>query len=284
METGNSQTTQPSAAHLGDLLAQASWRGQTLCHIHIHMAFCGAAIGDWPNVKACVDDFKATAAALNVPCDGVLGTLAMYLTGAYHQGIGDFDAALQIFHDQRFSYSPAEGSYVSSADKVERDIAIMAALNSIWILQEGQRQDPNQNSYLLRRLEPLCKNHPNRDIETAFELVRATVTTNPPSQLFDIKNHLSAALAGAKATANPQFLCITFNVMCSRFFANVVGEQAEKSAKVACMQAKISGNILWMSVAGGMLSQCFEVQGKRLEAHAAFEEARKLAQRALPGK
>jgi hypothetical protein len=70
--------------------------------------------------------------------------------------------------------------------------------------------------------------------------------------------------------------------MCSRFFANVVGNQAEKSAKAASFQAKNSGNVLWMSVADGMLAQNYEVQGKKFEAQVKLEEANMLAQQAMP--
>jgi len=89
-------------------------------------------------------------------------------------------------------------------------------------------------------------------------------------------------LSGARTTANTQFLCITLNVMCNRFFSNVVGAQAEKSAMAASVQAMRSGNILWRSVAEGMLAQCYEVQGKHTEAQATLEQAQSFARLALP--
>jgi hypothetical protein len=70
--------------------------------------------------------------------------------------------------------------------------------------------------------------------------------------------------------------------MCNRFFANVVGAQAEKSALAASVQAQKSGNVLWRSVADGMLAQCYEVNGKATDAKVTMGQAVKLAQMALP--
>ena len=110
----------------------------------------------------------------------------------------------------------------------------------------------------------------------------ATVETHPAAALFQVKNCLRAALNGAQTTANTQFLCITLSVMCNRFFSNVVGAQAEKSAQAASVQAQKSGNILWRSVADGMLAQCYEVNGKTADAKFTRDQAFKLAQMALP--
>jgi len=101
--------------------------------------------------------------------------------------------------------------------------------------------------------------------------------------MYDVKGYLRAALHGAGVTANTQFLCITLNVMCSRFFSNVVGDQAEKSAMAASTQAANSGNALWRSVADGMLAQCYEVQGKNAMARDTLAQAQVFAQKAAPG-
>jgi hypothetical protein len=249
------------------------------------MAFCAAAITDWPAVKSYIDKARATAKNLEVSLAGPLGFLLMYLTGVYHQGIGNLDVALQIFQDKRFELllEANRAHTTSSAEQVERDIALLAALNTLWILQDSRRKDLTSNTNLIARLEPLCKNHPNQDIETAFNLVVATVETYPTAPLFKVKNCLRAALNGAQATANTQFLSITLNVMCSRFFSNVVGAQAEKSAQAASVQAQKSGNVLWRSVADGMLAQCYEVNGKTSDAKSTMDQAMRLAQIALPG-
>jgi len=57
---------------------------------------------------------------------------------------------------------------------------------------------------------------------------------------------------------------------------------SEKSAMAASVQAKKSGNVLWQSVADGMLANCYEVQGKNSDAQQTMEQARLLSQKALP--
>jgi hypothetical protein len=267
---------------LPDLTSDIQWRGQILCYFYIYMAFCEAAIADWAGAHKRIDKLRSTAKTFEVSLAGPLGCLVLYLTGVYHQGVGDLDAALQIFQDDKFNLSPVRSPNPTSGDQVEHDISLLAALNTLWILQEDYRKDPTKNTTLVARLEPLCTNHSNKDIVTAFNLILATVNTNPPAPLYTIKSSLNAALSGAMSTANTQFLCITLNVMCARFFANVVGAQAEKSAMAASVQAKKSGNVLWRSVADGMLAQCYEVQGKQIEATATLEQAQKFAQIALP--
>jgi hypothetical protein len=249
-----------------------------------YMAFCAAATTDWPGVQSHLNKLKATARSLDLSLDGPLELLVLYLTGIYHQGIGNLDMALQIFRNNAFDL-PLEANRIqpmSSAAQVERDIALLAALNTLWIVQGGHRKDFSRNSDLIAKLHLLCENHPNKDIQTAFNLVVATVETHPPAPLYQVKNCLRAALNGAQTTANTQFLCITLSVMCSRFFSNVVGAQAEKSAQAASVQAQKSGNVLWRSVADGMLAQCYELNGKTSEAKTTRDQALNFARIALP--
>ncbi|KAE8446148.1 hypothetical protein EG329_012521 [Mollisiaceae sp. DMI_Dod_QoI] len=275
--------TKTSPGLLPDLVARRSWRGHIKCYFNIYMAFCSAGLTKWAKVKHCIDMIHKTAREFEIDLKGPLECLTLYLTGVYHQGVGNFDAALDIFRNDRFNLPSSKSTITSCAEQVERDIALLAALNTLWILQDKPRLDPSYNVVLMDRLGQLCENHPNKDIETAFHLIAATVNTNPPTELFRIKGYLRAALNGAQTTGNTQFLCITLNVMCSRFFSGVVGDQAEKSAKAASVQAQKSGNVLWMSVADGMLAQCYEVQGKKAEAQVALEQARISAEKALPG-
>lgn len=273
-----------SSGVLPDCIATLQWRGQIMCYLNCYMAFCAAAITDWATAKGHIEKVETTARDFDVPLVGPLGSVLVYLTGVYYQGIGDLDTALEIFQGKTFELPAETGktNMMNSADQVERDIALLAALNSLWILQDGDRKNPSRNTTLIARLEPLCKSHPNKDIETAFNLVMATVETHPAAALFQVKNCLRAALNGAQTTANTQFLCITLSVMCNRFFSNVVGAQAEKSAQAASVQAQKSGNILWRSVADGMLAQCYEVNGKTADAKFTRDQAFKLAQMALP--
>jgi len=280
---GDTKVVKKSPGLLPDLISQRQWRGQILCYFRVYMAFCSAGMGDWPETKRCIDSLKTTSRSFGMSSTELLETLATYITAVYHQGTGDLDQALNMFQDPKFALPAAKSPVVTTIDQLHRDLCILAALNTLWILQEGSRQDNDRNTVLIEKLKPFCENNSNRDIQTAFNLVVATVPTNPPAHMYDVKGYLRAALHGAGVTANTQFLCITLNVMCSRFFSNVVGDQAEKSAMAASTQAANSGNALWRSVADGMLAQCYEVQGKNAMARDTLAQAQVFAQKAAPG-
>jgi hypothetical protein len=244
-----------------------------MCYIRLYLAFCAASTSDWAELKTNIDHVGSTARHNDLPLSGPLGCLSMYLTGVWLQGTGNLDSALRIFQDPKLSLPASNPSTSTSVSQISRDFAILAALNTLWILQEPSRLNAERNNSLLAQLEPLCHHNQNKDIHTAFCLIKATITTNPQTPLFEVKRHLAQALAGAQRTSNSHFLCITLNVMCSKFFTGVVGEQAEKSALAASVQAQKSGNVLWKSVADGMLGSCYDVQGKKKEADEAWGRA-----------
>lgn len=268
---------------LPDLVANRQWRGLLLCYFRIYMAFSSAGAGDWLEVKRYIEELNTTIKTFGIPLEDTLDHLTVYLTGVYHQGIGELDQALEIFHDKKFELSTAKNANATLTDQLLRDLSILAALSKLWILQDPPRRNTSQNGELMDKLKPLCESHLNTDIQTAFNLIAATVPTNPPPATFEVKNYLRLALKGAMITANTQFLCITLNVMCSKFFSNVVGDQAEKSAMAASTQATNSGNVLWKSVADGMLSRCYQLQGKGDLAEKILFEAQSNAQKALRG-
>ncbi|PBP17575.1 hypothetical protein BUE80_DR011668 [Diplocarpon rosae] len=277
------RSVQKSQGLLPDMIVQRQWRGLLSCYCRVYIAFCSAGTGDWLVTKRYIDQFKTTAQSFDIPLTGTLDHMVVYLTGLYYQGIGELDSALKVFQGDRFCLSTGKSNSATLTDQIQRDLSILAALNTLWILQDIPRQDLSRNVSLIERLRPFCEGHPNKDIQTAFNLILATVPTNPPTPVFVIKDYLRKALDGAKDTANTQFLCITLNVMCSKFFANVVGDQAEKSAMAASTQASNSGNILWKSVADGMLARCYQVQGKTELAERTLEEAQLNAQKASRG-
>ncbi|PQE16549.1 cohesin loading factor protein [Rutstroemia sp. NJR-2017a BBW] len=267
----DTRSSKSPSARLSELVTKQQWRGQMLCYLNLYVAFCAAAVADWPLVKESMRSMTAAAEKFEVPLIGCLGKLALYLEGVYYQGSGDLKAALDVFANDAFRF--ADIPYSTSEQRVERDIALLAALNSLLILQDPQWQDP---------LEPYCSDHPNKDIQTAFSLIRATTKTSSAAMIHETKNHLAMALNRAKATANTQFLCLVLSIMCSKFFNNCVGDQAEKSALAARRHAELSKNKLWMSVSGGLLAQFYDISDKRAEAQATLSEACILAHEALP--
>lgn len=62
------------------------------------------------------------------------------------------------------------------------------------------------------------------------------------------------------------------NFMTAMFFKDIVGEQAEKSARAGRQLAKRGGNKMWVCVSDGMLAETLEREGKREDAVAARRE------------
>lgn len=183
--------------------------------------------------------------------------MTLYLTGVFYQGTADLASALVIWTDKRFEL---DGSKPPKS-RVQYELSILAALNRLWMMQEPSHESDVKTAEIMELLRPLCENDPDQEIRTAYNLVLASCRLNPPLSINQIKSHIQHALGGAQQTSNTQCLSIALNTMRCRLFENVVGEQALKSARAGSAQAKKSGNILWMSVADGMLAQSYEMQG-----------------------
>lgn len=267
---------------LPEAILQSKWRGMLLSYTYIYLAFTYITRSQWPRAEAYLQQLRTTSDGLGDSIPGQLKDLVAYLQGIYFQGTGDLDGALTVFRSLSVKIGPLKRSTVGVGEQVQHDLALLSALNCIWIEQHSSRVNFESTTAMLAKLQPLCADHTNKDIQTAYNLVKATAATSPPEPMLNIKNYLRFALAGAQATSNTHFLSITLCVMSSKFFVGVVGEQAEKSARAASVQAKKSGNMLWMSVADSMLAQCLEVQGRIPEARNAMMEATQLAQQAMP--
>jgi hypothetical protein len=251
------------------------------CYFYIYSIFRSIATTEWKAAKADLDSLDAAIRDLGDDVEPLLVTLFIYLSGMYCQGTGDLDQALGLYRDKKLSLPDPDAPIHSPDEQVRRDLAILALMNSLWILQCDPQRNLEHNSALLSALERLCTDHRNKEIQTAFNLLRATVDTDPATPQTKTKMFIRAALAGAKLTQSIHLICMTLNLMCNKFFVGIVGDQAEKSAMAASVQAKKSGNKLWMSVADGLLARSFEIEGKNADAQRVMAEATRLANLAL---
>jgi hypothetical protein len=251
------------------------------CYFYIYRTFRSIATTDWKAAKADLDGLDAAIQDLGDDAEPLLVKLFIYLSAMYCQGTGDLQQALGLYRDKKLSLPDLNTAIHSPEEQVQRDLATLATMNSLWILQCDPQRDLEGNSALLDTLERFCTDHPNKEIQTAFNLVRATVDTEPATPQTKTKMFIRAALAGAKMTQSIHLICITLNLMCNKFFVGIVGDQAEKSAMAASVQAKKSGNRLWMSVADGLLARSFDIEGKKSEAQRVMAEATHLANMAL---
>lgn len=245
------------------------------------MAFCAAAIGKYTDLKVQIEKCQIIIGRLDASQQRPLLTVTTYLSGLYYQGIGDLKNALRIYEDKQFDISSQ--SITSTNATIEREFAILAALNSLLLLQDPTLLDTSRNIAMLERLRLLCEDHPNKDIKAAFHLAAATVKTTANSgTTLETKTHLSAALTFAGQIGNVQFTSLTLIIMCRKFFVGVIGDQSEKSANAASEQARMAGNPLWMSVADGLLASCLNLNGKSEEAQQTLNNSLAFAKRAMP--
>lgn len=262
------ELVRPPAYSLPMAIEQAKWRAEVGCYIYTLIALISATRTQWTKVYDCIQKIEALTPK---PGDGRLDLLVLYVTGVYYQGTGDLDKAFQIFSNQKLEIPESHNPTSSGSGTTAPEVALLAALNRIWIMQEPSRRDDQQTMELVEKVRPYCSDHPDSDIRTAFNLVMAAIETNPPQSIQTVKRHISTGLKSAQAANNTQLLGVALNLMRSCLFDSVVGDQAVKSAKAGKAQAQKAGNLLWMSVGEGMLAQTEEMQGQ-------VEEAERLRQ------
>ncbi|KAK7416563.1 hypothetical protein QQZ08_011961 [Neonectria magnoliae] len=262
---------------LQEAIRQREWRIEAQAYLNILLGLLAASHCQWETVK----QFIVKLETLITPStQSILRLLSIYLSGVYHQGTGDLQAALSVFRDPCFNISQ-RGTGIKAA---HREMALLAGLNRLWIMQHSSQRDDLETLDLIEELQPLCSMHPNIDLRTAWHNVMAALVTDPPQQLNQRKQHIQAAMGGSRATNNVLGAAVTLAIMRSRLFENVIGEQALKSAMAAAKQAQRSGNTLWQSVADGMLAHSYEVQGQQEEAAREWDKATREAKEAFCGR
>ncbi|KAI0969803.1 hypothetical protein F4678DRAFT_463131 [Xylaria arbuscula] len=263
---------------LEDAVQLVDWEVEATCYLHILRGLHLATSTKWDEVQYCVSQLETMVSTTS---GSTVVLYSMYLTGVYHQGTGDLDAAIKVYSHPNFSLNLDETR--GHKKPAELEVALLAAFNLIWIMQDPYYRNDQRLQELLEQVRPLCMDHPNMEIRTAYNLVMAAIQTSPPLTMTVVKTHISTALSNAKNLADVHTLSIALNLMRAKLFQSIVGDQALKSAKAASTQARRSGNTLWMSVADGMLSQSYEVQGAMVEAQKVWHDATRFANEASIG-
>lgn len=258
-----------------------SKRRTMACYFHCFLAFRSIFTTDWKSAKDALDGLELGIKDLQQSVEPTLVLLAPYLRAMYLQGTGDIMQALRIYEGGQFALPETNAGPQTPVGQMQRDIAIVAAMNALLIRNSDPQSDVAANTALINKLQSLCESHPHADIQTAYSIVRTVIRTDPPTSQLSTKTYMRNALNGAKKRGNFHLVCITLNVMCTRFFANIIGEQSIKSAMAAREQSAKSGNKLWMSASTGMLAHTFEIEGRGAEASTNLNEAVRLANVAL---
>ena len=200
-----------------------------------------------------------------------LGNLIDLLLATYHQGAGCLDIALTYYEPMLLTNL----DHKSCPHQVATDVALVATLNYLLIIRNPNHGNHCQIDTLSRQLSQHCAHHSNRQIQSAYNLVNATLPNT--TTIIGTKQSLHLALEAAKATHNNQLVCMILNIMSWKFFRGVVGEQAEKSARASQAMAKRVGDKLWVCLSAGVVWEHLEAAGRTEEAEACWQEGCQMA-------
>lgn len=229
--------------------------------------FLACARTDWDFALQTLTELRQAADDVGDALPPTVRSLMQYLSGTISQGNGDLVTALEAFQSPLLSLS-SEMSKTTRNDP-QRDIAILAALNTILILRDPHHASHDRLPHVLSSAEAFCRASPNKYIQAAYYLVCAMVQTESTLQT---KQFLQQALQSATAIGNSQITCMSLTFMSWKYFRGVVGEQAEKSARAGRAMARRANDRLWISVTDDLLADMLETQGKGDEASVVREE------------
>ncbi|KXT04796.1 hypothetical protein AC578_9732 [Pseudocercospora eumusae] len=253
-----------------------------MCRLYVVFACCGRS--DWEVAAKGLEALRRDLAEFGKEPDQHLTTLMAYLEALCKHGLGDLNGALLLYRATNLAFVPEPGAK-PGATNVD-PIKVLAAANSILIMRGSGRDD--EADQLLESIEPFCvvvsnssgNEHGSKAMEAAFFIMKATSSPSATdSAILTTKGFLQRAVVAAKAIGNSQLLCMVMNIMTDAFFHNIVGDQAEKSAKAGRTLALKSQDKLWTAVADGMYAETLERCGKKAEAQQMRWEAHESMQR-----
>lgn len=204
-------------------------------------------------------------------------TLLLYLEAMCKHGMGNLQAALDLYSSASLTFDPATKTH-----NVNRDLQVLATLNRILIIRSNEIDNNKATpaSQLLASIEPYSLSHPNKAFTASIHVLRATSTS--PQPIIKTKQYLQSAITASKSAANNLLLALTMNAMTTTFFTGIVGDQAEKSAKAGRSLAKMARSKLWMAVGDALAADVLQRCGKGEEAEK-FRREGELLSEELPG-
>jgi Cohesin loading factor len=264
-------------------MAQRCWREILECQFLLEKAFLLSARSEWEQARNLLNEIGSISSILQTHVPAELLCLARYLAGTICQGTGELNQALNVFRSNDLALP--SNCNKTSYNNIRRDIALLAAINTILIIRSPSHPSHHLLPSILSTIDPYLSASPNKHLLASRSLLISSLpqsthhllTTDSLSSTLLTKKHLSTALNIAKAIGNAQITAMTLSVMSAKFFKGVVGEQAEKSARAGQNMAYKSGMRLWMSVSNGMLAETLERQGKSEEAGRVQAQALRLA-------
>ncbi|KAK4997782.1 hypothetical protein LTR66_002873 [Elasticomyces elasticus] len=258
--------------------ARQDWRNMMNYQMRLQLVFALCSREEWTYAQKLLAELPPLQSRLTPEHTASVLRVTDFLRGVIEQGIGNTEAALQIYQS---GFPLPSVTTKTSASITHHELAIVASLNSLLIIRMPSHPQQSQAETLLKALEPLCLSHPNRSFASAFHMLRGLSTASfdsstPSLPIIKRKQFLQSSLAASKSVNNTQLLTMAMNYMNFMFFKNIVGEQAEKSATTGRTLAKRGRSRLWTAVADGMVGETMERCGKLAEAQEARDEGRRV--------
>lgn len=241
------------------------WRQQLSCMMHLHLAFLLCTRSSWTVAKqhlVSAQNMTSSWSSTSIHTD----SLVRYLEATYYQGTGQLRDALSVYD----GLSKTNKGHAFGLDQGVDDMALLANLNSMMILQNPRNESQQGVESRFALVSPYCSNHQSRQMQSAFQILKAMLPMT--NTITGAKQALHVALEAAKTMQNNQLLCMVLNIMYWKFFSGVVGDQAEKSARASQSMAKRLGNGLWIFLSAGVLWEHLEAAGRTDEAEACWED------------
>lgn len=273
--SGNFENTSIIPGSISAAAHGQEWRLILKCHMQIQLTFLFCGRTSWPAASFQLSELRSTASSLPSGTPEPIALQILYLSGIIAQGTGHLATALSFFLSPSFSLSTLSTQPPSS--RLRTDLSILSTLNTILIIRSPHHPQHHLLPTFLSSLHPLCASSSSPSLTSAYNLILATTPLGPNTTIVRTKQNLQSALQAAKSAANNQLMCMTLNFMSWKFFKGVVGEQAEKSARASQTLAAKGRDVLWGSVAAGVLGDTLEVAGRGEEADKVRGEGMRIA-------
>jgi hypothetical protein len=247
------------------------------CHIRVYIVFALCGRNAWGEAKKELNKAKQISKELEDLPTSPINAFILYLEGMIAQGTGDTATALSIYSNPILSLNQ-QSQNGPRQSPVLRDLSILAAINTVLIVHLPSHPSHNRLPELLAALDGIDKQTQSRNMRGAYSLIRS-ISFSTQSEILKTKENLTRVLHDAKSTANNQLICLSLNFMTEKFFAGLLGEQAQKSAVTALGISRRGSSELWTSVAEGLLAECLETQGLSTDAEHIRGEAIHIAAR-----
>lgn len=250
------------------------------CQFLAEKAFLHSQEGQWDEVQHAVDTMSKISKELGEEFPRSMTSTIQYLNGAIQQGRGDLSTALRIYQSSTFDLSQftrgpkssqhSHKSHDSESDTI-RNIAMLAALNKLLIINDRSHPQYNQIPDIIEQLKPLVKTAQDKTIEAAYKLIRTNVVQLP---IFEDKDTRVQALNLAKAAENSQMAALVLVTMYLRYFCGLNNKNAHQCLKATRVNMKDWGSPMWLHVTAGLEAQALDFWGRTADAQTRLEEAR----------